>query len=71
MREVVNGDDEGFALEQGKSRRIGSKNITDVDFADDKAMLSEDIRTATELLQRVESAAANIGWFTIHYCWQH
>ena len=46
-----------------KSRRIGPKNITDVDFADDIALLSEDIRSATELLHRVESAAANIGLF--------
>ena len=53
----------GFTLEQRKSRRVGSKNITDVDFADDIALLSEDIRTATELLLRVESAAANIGLF--------
>ena len=65
MRKAVNGDDEklGFTLEQRKSRRIGPKNITDVDFADDIALLSEDIRSATELLHRVESAAANIGLF--------
>ena len=73
MRNAVSGDDEklGFTLELRKSRIIGSKNITDVDFADDIDLLSEDIRTATELLQRVESAAANIRWFIIHYCWQH
>ena len=65
MRKAISGDEErlGFTLEQRKSRRVGSKNITDVDFADDIALLSEDIRTATELLQRVESAAANIGLF--------
>ena len=65
MRKAISGDEErlGFTLEQRKSRRVGSKNITDVDFADDIALLSEDIRTATELLHRVESAAANIGLF--------
>ena len=59
---AVNGGDEkmGFALEQRKSWRIGPKNI---DFSDDIALLSEDIRTATELLHRVESATANIGLF--------
>ena len=65
LRKAISGDEErlGFTLEQRKSRRVGSKNITDVDFADDIALLSEDIRTATELLHRVESAAANIGLF--------
>ena len=63
MRKAVNGDDEklGFTLEQRKSKRIGPKNFTVVDFADDIALLSEDIKTAAELLHRVESAAANIG----------
>ena len=55
--------EEGFTLEQRKSRRIGPKNITDVNFADDIALLSEDIRTATELLHRVECAAAKTGLF--------
>ena len=41
-------------LSSTKSMRIGPKNITDVDFADDIALLSEDIRTATELLHMVE-----------------
>ena len=56
MRKAIRGDEErlGLTLEQRKSRRVGSKSITDVDFADDIALLSEDIRTATELLHRVE-----------------
>ena len=58
MRKAISGDEERLGF-----RRVGSKNITDVDFADDIALLSEDIRTATELLHRVESAAANIGLF--------
>ena len=65
MRKAISGNEEmlGFTLERRKSRRVESKNIADVDFADDVALLSEDIRTATELLHRVESAAANIGLF--------
>ena len=63
MRKAISGDEErlGFTLEQRKSRRVGPKSITDVDFADDIALLSYDIRTTTELLQRGESATANIG----------
>ena len=63
MRKAINGDDEklGLTLERRKSRRVGPKNITDVDFADDIALLSESIMSATELLHRVELAAANIG----------
>jgi len=65
MRKAVNVDDEqlGVTLEHRRSRRVGPKNITDVDFADDIALLSESIRSATELLHRVELAAANIGLF--------
>lgn len=65
MRKAINGDDEklGLTLERRKSRRVGPKNITDVDFADDIALLSESIMSATELLHRVELAAANIGLF--------
>ena len=44
-------------------KRVGPINITDVDFADDIALLSEELRTATELFHRLESAAANIGLF--------
>ena len=41
----MNGDHKklGLTLEQRKRRRIGLKNITDIDFADDIALLSEDI----------------------------
>ncbi len=67
MRKAINGDDKklGLTLERRKSRRVGPKNITDVDFADDIALLSESIMSATELLKlnRVELAAANIGLF--------
>ena len=65
MRKAISGDEErlGFTLESRKSRRVGPKITTDVDFADDIALISQDIDTATELLHRVESAAANIGLF--------
>ena len=65
MRQAVNGDDEqlGFTLERRRSRRVGPKTITDIDFADDIALLSQSIISATELLHRVELAAANVGLF--------
>ena len=44
-----------------RSRRVGPKIITDVDFADDIALISEDIDMANEFLLRVESAAASVG----------
>ena len=65
MLQAVKGDEEqlGITIERRKSRRVGPKVITDVDFADDIALLSESIKSATELLHRVEMAAANIGLF--------
>ena len=53
----------GFTLEQRKSRRIGPKKIMNVYFADETALLSEDIRIATERHHRVECAAAKIESF--------
>ena len=43
--------------------KVGGFRPKNIDFSDDIALLSEDIRTATELLHRVESATANIGLF--------
>ena len=42
------------------------KIITDVDFADDIALISEDMDKANEFLLRVESAAASVGRRTLH-----
>ena len=65
MLQAVKGNEEqlGITIERRRSRRVGPKVITDVDFADDIALLSESIHSATELLHRVEMAAANIGLF--------
>ncbi len=56
MRQAI-GDDANVE----KSRRVGPKIITDVDFADDIALISEDMDKANEFLLRVESAAASVG----------
>ena len=63
MRQAIGDDAErlGLTLERRKSRRVGPKIITDVDFADDIALISEDMDKANEFLLRVESAAASVG----------
>ena len=63
MRQAV-GDQEldlGFKLDKRRSRRRQPIAITDLDFADDIALLSEEIQKAQELLTRVENEAAKIG----------
>ena len=62
MRQAV-GDQEldlGFRLDKRRSRRRQPITITDLDFADDIALLSEEIQKAQELLTRVENEAAKI-----------
>ena len=44
-----------------KSRRIGPLNLTDLDFADDIALLSNTSAQAQELLRKVEHAASCVG----------
>ena len=63
MRQAI-GDQEldlGFKLDKRRSRRQQPIAITNLDFADDIALLSEEIRKAQELLTRVENEAAKIG----------
>ena len=60
---AIDGKEEelGFHLERRKSRRIGPVVVTDLDFADDIALLSMDIRQAQELLQSVERCVGKVG----------
>ena len=51
----------GFHLVKRRSRRIGPEVVTDFDFADDIALLSEEINQAQELLERVETSVAKVG----------
>ena len=53
--------DLGFKLDRRRSRRRQSFVITDLDFADDIALLSEEIQKAQDLLTRVENEAAKTG----------
>ena len=63
LRMAIDGKEEelGFHLERMKSRRIGPVAVTDLDFADDIALLSMDIRQAQELLQSVERCVGKVG----------
>jgi len=63
MRKAIDGREEelGFQLVKRKSRRVGPVTITDTDFADDIALISELMSQAQELLARVEIEAAKVG----------
>ena len=64
MRQAVRDQehDLGFKLDKRRSRRRQPIAITDLDFADDIALLSEEVQKAQELLTRVENEAAKIGF---------
>jgi len=51
----------GFKLRRRQSRRIPATVITDMDFADDIALVSESIAQAQEMLSRVEDSAYGVG----------
>ena len=53
----------GFTLEERKSRRIQTIVVSDLDFADDLALVSNEIKQAQEFLERVEKGAAEIGLY--------
>ena len=53
----------GFTLDRARSRRHPAKVITDVDYADDLALISDTIDEATKLLHLVEKAASEIGLY--------
>ena len=63
LRQAIDGreDELGFQLVRRQSRQKGPVVVTDLDFADDIALLSELISQAQDLLNRVESSAAHIG----------
>ena len=56
MRQTIGDEAEslGFKIERRRSRRIGPQIITDLDFADDIALLSEEITSAQRFLHKLE-----------------
>ena len=63
MRKAVDGeeDDLGFTVSPRKSRRHPKEVIADLDFADDIALLSDEIDQAQQLLLRVELECKKVG----------
>ncbi|XP_072025188.1 uncharacterized protein [Amphiura filiformis] len=63
LRKALHGNENrlGLTLKTRKSRRIGPQIITDLDFADDIALLADSLRDAEELLHLVETAALTVG----------
>ena len=51
----------GFTLQPRRSRRVYSVNVTDLCFADDIALLVDELQQAQELLQLLETEAAKVG----------
>ena len=58
---TFNKEELGFTLKPTRSRRNPAEVITDTDFADDIALLSNTLRQAEELLHRTQDAAKQIG----------
>ena len=56
LRKTLNGKDEelGFQLKRRQSSRVSPEVITDLDFADDITLLSEQTTQPQEMLTRVE-----------------
>ena len=65
MRKAVEGKEEefGFTITPQKSRRVRAKTITDLDFADDIALLSNLIEQAKQLLLAVEKECNAVGLY--------
>ena len=57
----VNGDEKEFTIVLRKSRRWYLTILTYLDFSDDKALLSNNVSQARELLLRVESECNKLG----------
>ena len=64
MRKALEGrEDLGFTLANRRSRRHPPVTITDLDFADDIALISEEIAEAQEMLKNVEIETLRIGLY--------
>ena len=52
-----------FQIQRQRSRRVPAVVISDLEFVDDLALLSEDIEQAQEVLLRLETEAEKVGLF--------
>ena len=53
----------GFTLKKQQCRRQPAKTITDADYADDLAVLTDNVKDATTLLHNIEKVAREIGLY--------
>ena len=53
--------DSGFTLKPARSRRIGAERVTDTDFADDVALLSDSVEDLGVLMREVEGVCREMG----------
>ena len=65
LRKTFTGKEEelGFKLQRQRSRRNPAVVVTDLDFADDLALLTEEIEQAQEVLYRLETEAEKVGLY--------
>ena len=63
LRKTFEGREEelGFHLHRRRSRRVAPIVVTDLDFADDLAILTDEIEKAQEILSRLEREAGQVG----------
>ena len=63
MRQTIDGQEEelGFTLKNRRSRRVIPEMITDLDFADDITLLSDQIKQAKEILNQVKKECQKVG----------
>ena len=61
--QAIDGQEEelGFTLKNRRSRRVKPEMITDLDFEDDIALLSDQIKQAQELMNQLEKECKKIG----------
>ena len=65
LRKCFTGKEEtlGFKLDRRRSKRVPPTVLTDLDFADDLAVFTEDIWQAQELLNLLETEASKVGLY--------
>ena len=63
MRKTCQGREEelGFHLHKRQSQRVPQAIVTDLDFADDLALITEETEQAQEVLTRLEQEAGKVG----------
>ena len=66
MHQALDGNEErlGLVIEKRRSRRYPQVTLTDLDFADDIALITEEMHQAQEMLLKVKTEARCVGLYT-------